>query len=1143
MENIRNVKYLKTWIVLGGTLFVFPFFIWGYSDTTTHPALTQEILNFYNKSYPERQIDSGVMEEIIQGSIDEDNGTRWLYHFYDPIYNRGLTLETNSSINNPDLAYIGGTNLKREWESSKEWAKNTSLQSGGITSALAGIFTDFFSSNTDYSWDRAIYDYTWGDEKRGLRGLGHILHLLEDATVPDHTRNDPHPPILDLGSPYEEITKQFTRKNITIQNFDQKINEFSNLSGFFNILAEYSNQNFFSEDTTLSSKYNHPIIEKEGVEILKNGIGYKFLYIRDQSNEIYPAARIIENFIDGTKEYTLRDPENFIIKDVYWSRLSKQAVLHGAGAVKLFFDEVEKEKQTKALYNKNRPWIGKQFDKITSGFAGIIFGTNPDSGSQQQTNAGISTPANETEPSKEVEIPQKKEPSNIQAAFPQKTQQITANTVVNNEQPNPTSLDTNQPFSQNTSSILPIAGVGGAPPKEPAPSDEISAAPAPQVEIIETTAASTTPVNSEQPIYIEPPIITEPNENTSVFATTTLIFSGTAEPDRIIREIITNASTTSDTDGAWTLTLVLPEGTTTLTFFAEDFAGYISSGTPRTIFITLPPEPVLNPPDNTPPPRTPVGPMPGPTIGDFIAIPMIRSPQSFVIMDDGAHALLADGNQISMLILESGEVRIVATGLENPTRMAVEASGETALVLEDKSPEFPGEHAGRLTRVNIRTGEKTVLATGFGVPRGIAIEREGETALVRAYGIYRVDLNLGSTTQLAYASINGDIAMEPGTTSALFLTEEVYQGRGVLKRIDLATNEITTVTESMSGSIRGDAIEVSPDGAFAFVLVAGGDSGITQINLKTGESAQIYSTGPVFYGSYSIRDLALYPDGSEISFFLNSPLEGLPLRSMNLANRTLTTIAWARIPHALAMSQEDNALVVASPVYFGWLFDRLKPDTGAGTRLKGFAQYASSFALLPNDMEVLTTTINNASISTIERIHLGTGQKATVAANITPQAVKIALEANGKTALISTVGKLLRIELETGTTTVISDQIAGAGPIAIEKDGLSALLVNSIGNTTALSRTDLASGTTTVLTSDMGVPGSSGGIGLDPDGKSAVIALRNALIRINLETFEITPISSQICGSTSIRNMVMEEWGETALVTHDACGLARVRLK
>src|SRR3989344_5400480 len=46
----------------------------------------------------------------------------------------------------------------------------------------------------------------------------------------------------------------------------------------------------------------------------------------------------------------------------YWDLLSQQAVLHGTGVIKFFFDEVEKEKKTKVLYNKNKNWFQKFYD-------------------------------------------------------------------------------------------------------------------------------------------------------------------------------------------------------------------------------------------------------------------------------------------------------------------------------------------------------------------------------------------------------------------------------------------------------------------------------------------------------------------------------------------------------------------------------------------------------------------------------------------------------------------------------------------------------------------------------------------------------------------------------------------------------------
>src|SRR3989338_6875321 len=351
MENSRFLIKSFYTIIWGGTLFVLPFFTFGYDDKTTHPALTQEIVKFFNASYPEKQINNTDAEKIIQGSIDEDTQTRWLYHFYDPVYNRGLVLEDDAFPKDPNLALVA-SGAKSEWESSKTWGTNSELQSGLLENLSAGIFTEYFSGDEDYSWKRAIYEYAWEDKNRGLSSLGHILHLIEDASVPDHTRNDAHPQFLDLGSPYEAWTKKFTRQTINSSLTEEKPILFSDIGSYFDSLANYSNNNFFSEDTILISTYKQPTID-----YYNNGFGFNI-------NGEYPLVQKIKKF-DGSIEYTLIDNEKMILNS-YWTRLSKQSVLHGAGVIKLFLDEVENEKQTKTLYNKNRSWIGKTYDAVSN---------------------------------------------------------------------------------------------------------------------------------------------------------------------------------------------------------------------------------------------------------------------------------------------------------------------------------------------------------------------------------------------------------------------------------------------------------------------------------------------------------------------------------------------------------------------------------------------------------------------------------------------------------------------------------------------------------------------------------------------------------------------------------------------------------
>ena len=172
-------KYSHTISAIGAAVFVLflPILVFAYDDQTTHPALTKEIGRFFNHNYQEKALNSEEIAILMNGSIDEDEETRWLHHFYDPIYNRGLTI------------------LGESWESSKDWSQNTLAQAqedGVFRDKTYGSIFDLFSSPSDYSWERAIYDYAWVDKNRGLESLGHTLHLLEDATVPEHTRNDGH---------------------------------------------------------------------------------------------------------------------------------------------------------------------------------------------------------------------------------------------------------------------------------------------------------------------------------------------------------------------------------------------------------------------------------------------------------------------------------------------------------------------------------------------------------------------------------------------------------------------------------------------------------------------------------------------------------------------------------------------------------------------------------------------------------------------------------------------------------------------------------------------------------------------------------------------------------------------------------------
>ena len=87
MENRKLIKYL----IITGVLLAPVFSIQAYNDETTHPALTQEVIKYFEYSFPEYDLSEVDKKAIKKGSIKEDSPEiRCLNHFYDPIYKKGL---------------------------------------------------------------------------------------------------------------------------------------------------------------------------------------------------------------------------------------------------------------------------------------------------------------------------------------------------------------------------------------------------------------------------------------------------------------------------------------------------------------------------------------------------------------------------------------------------------------------------------------------------------------------------------------------------------------------------------------------------------------------------------------------------------------------------------------------------------------------------------------------------------------------------------------------------------------------------------------------------------------------------------------------------------------------------------------------
>jgi hypothetical protein len=324
-------------IVLGG-IFLVSLAAYSYNNTTTHAALTEEAVSFSNLLFPDRQIPSEYREALIEGAILEDAEPRYINHFFDPTTGKGWLMD--NAGDQPFLfklaTKLGVSTIAPL--SAKDWATNERTQE------------QYASYEGNRTYQRAIREYARGNKKEAFKTLGFVLHLIQDMTVPDHTRQDTHTGIFgDEKSPYEVYADQYQRGGINVAasyiRQNEKLIEFQSLNEYFDHLAKYSNGYFLSADTIFKD-YSFPKADVwRGVSDFEN-IGYV-----KNNNDLIPV--VIDNL--KTNQLTINDPR---ILSSYWERLSKKAILGSAGVIQLFLKEAQEAERN---YDQTR------LQKMTTG--------------------------------------------------------------------------------------------------------------------------------------------------------------------------------------------------------------------------------------------------------------------------------------------------------------------------------------------------------------------------------------------------------------------------------------------------------------------------------------------------------------------------------------------------------------------------------------------------------------------------------------------------------------------------------------------------------------------------------------------------------------------------------------------------------
>jgi hypothetical protein len=332
-----------------GFFILFPASAQGYGSGT-HEMLTSEAITFYNKHF-DQKVPDALWAFLRDGSRREDDPPRWMNHFYDPVHERGLS---------PDNAIDPLLDLGT-WEISKAWAQDSKSQQklayspliATILSSLQSGKIEKYLPTSDFAWKEALRYQIQGDAEMAAFALGHILHLMQDMSVPDHTRNDAHPG----DSPYENYADQFTSQNpdksLASRLISTPSTRCASLDACFDGLAAYSNNNFYSKDTVgIQSGFELPqsstsYVSKDDFEYIMNkdnGGNEYFLSV----NKRRKGSLIISN----TNDLTVND---LTVKQSYWSLLSPKAVAYSAGIIDLFLREAEA--------NKNNPEFAKASDR------------------------------------------------------------------------------------------------------------------------------------------------------------------------------------------------------------------------------------------------------------------------------------------------------------------------------------------------------------------------------------------------------------------------------------------------------------------------------------------------------------------------------------------------------------------------------------------------------------------------------------------------------------------------------------------------------------------------------------------------------------------------------------------------------------
>lgn len=342
MKINKKFKHILALLLLVVGLFFYFGNIEAYETGSTHPFLTKQIANLYNQIYTPKLTEEEI-KQMIEGSVDEDTTPRWVNHFYDPTTGDGLLGKRLGDLPSEDIVTVIKIVFNEIPDSTLNWVHNQESQQNNYA---------LFEGNKTF--ESAALSYVDGKNSEAYYNLGYVLHNIEDMAVPAHTRQDSHfdmpvPELvqnllqikLDKGEPYEKWAESYTRYNPA--DLTEKLSNnykpiCNSLDDCLKIIANYSNNDFFSSDTINDEEYELPKVNNSKL-ITEDGRSIKYYY--DSDNNLLGRAIFLEEENEFSPIYI--DYEK--INQAYWDKLAPKVVLAGVEVVRYFKDQAEKAKK------------------------------------------------------------------------------------------------------------------------------------------------------------------------------------------------------------------------------------------------------------------------------------------------------------------------------------------------------------------------------------------------------------------------------------------------------------------------------------------------------------------------------------------------------------------------------------------------------------------------------------------------------------------------------------------------------------------------------------------------------------------------------------------------------------------------------